>query len=85
MEWTLRAACRPEFGHDPDLFFPVAAEGTPLGDAQVAAAVAVCRTCPVRRQCLAHALDVGEEFGIWGGLTESDRRALRRPQYVSAA
>ncbi|MFC4943338.1 WhiB family transcriptional regulator [Pseudonocardia sp. GCM10023141] len=37
-----------------------------------------CRTCPVRAECLAHALDEGIEFGVWGGMTERERRALLR-------
>ena len=44
-----------------------------------------CRTCPVRTECLAHALDAGIEFGVWGGMTERERRALlrRRPDVGS--
>jgi WhiB family redox-sensing transcriptional regulator len=37
-----------------------------------------CRTCPVRTECLAHALDQRVEFGVWGGMTERERRALLR-------
>ena len=37
-----------------------------------------CRTCPVRTECLAHALDHRVEFGVWGGMTERERRALLR-------
>jgi len=37
-----------------------------------------CRTCPVRTECLAHALDERIEFGVWGGMTERERRALLR-------
>lgn len=37
-----------------------------------------CRTCPVRTECLAHALDQRIEFGVWGGMTERQRRALLR-------
>jgi WhiB family redox-sensing transcriptional regulator len=39
---------------------------------------AFCRTCPVRMECLAHALDQRIEFGVWGGTTERERRALLR-------
>lgn len=38
----------------------------------------VCRPCPVRTECLAHALDQRIEFGVWGGMTERERRALLR-------
>jgi WhiB family redox-sensing transcriptional regulator len=48
-------------------------------------AKAVCFGCPVRTECLADALDNRIEFGIWGGMTERERRALlrRRPNVVS--
>jgi len=39
---------------------------------------AFCRACPVRTECLAHALDHHIEFGVWGGMTERERRALLR-------
>ncbi|MDX2592539.1 MULTISPECIES: WhiB family transcriptional regulator [Streptomyces] len=71
--WRDHAACRQE---DPDLFFPI---GT-TGPAQVQAQQAkkVCGHCPVREQCLDWALDTGQSIGIWGGTTETERRALRR-------
>lgn len=56
---------------DPELFFP-----QPGADSTVARAI--CRTCPVRRQCLEYALVTGQRHGIWGGMTESQRRRLRR-------
>jgi len=45
----------------------------------------LCRACPVRTECLAESLDQRIEFGVWGGLTERERRALlrRRPNVVS--
>lgn len=45
----------------------------------------MCRGCPVRTECLADALDNRVEFGVWGGLTERERRALlrRRPNVDS--
>lgn len=42
------------------------------------AADELCEGCPVRTQCLTFAVESGEEFGVWGGSTEEDRRALRR-------
>ena len=50
-------------------------------------AKAVCKTCPVLAQCLAEALDNRTEFGVWGGMTERERRALlrRRPDIVSGS
>lgn len=45
----------------------------------------VCAACPVRAECLAEALDNGIEWGVWGGLTERERRAVlrKRPQVTS--
>ncbi len=65
-EWEVRALCR---GADADLFF------TP-GVAQEYRAKAVCRTCPVRWECLAYALSHRVEHGIWGGLTDRERRRV---------
>ena len=72
-DWRSRAAC---LGVDPELFFPVAEDG-PVHDAQVAKAKAVCAGCPVVAVCLADALARIPD-GIAGGLTEQERRALRR-------
>jgi WhiB family redox-sensing transcriptional regulator len=51
-------------------------------------AKAICRTCPVREPCLEAALEANEQFGIWGGLTTTERRVLvvrrRRAELVSA-
>lgn len=66
--WKMRAACRDL---DPDTMFPRYAE-------QQHAAAQHCQACPVRTQCLAHALAHREEFGVWGGLTERQLRAVRR-------
>jgi hypothetical protein len=68
------AACR---GVDPELFFPVAEPGTPVYRRQVLQAKAVCAGCPVRAECLEFAL-AKLPYGIAGGLTEVERRALRR-------
>ena len=45
----------------------------------------ICGNCPVRTECLAEALDNGIEWGVWGGMTERERRALlrRRPNVTS--
>ncbi|MGW7427749.1 WhiB family transcriptional regulator [Streptomyces sp. NPDC054813] len=73
MHWRERAAC---LRVDPDLFFPVGQGGPAL--TQVDEAKAVCGRCPVLEQCLDWAVDVGQVEGIWGGMTESERRAMRR-------
>ncbi len=72
--WTARSACRDA---DPDELFVT-------GAAQNKAKV-VCRGCPVRTECLSDALDNRVEFGVWGGMTERERRALlrRRPDVTS--
>ncbi|MEU7472587.1 WhiB family transcriptional regulator [Streptomyces sp. NPDC044984] len=71
--WRARAACRTE---DPDLFFPIGTTGPALMQAEQAKAV--CRRCPVREQCLQWALDTGQSIGVWGGTSETERRALKR-------
>jgi WhiB family transcriptional regulator, redox-sensing transcriptional regulator len=67
--WRLLAACR--FA-DPDLFFPISTAGA--SSAQVAAAKAVCGECAVRRECLAFALATRQVYGVWGGMSEEERR-----------
>lgn len=57
--------------HDPELFFPNAAEDP-------APALAICRSCPVAGSCLAAALDAGECDGVWGGTTPEERRRMRQ-------
>ena len=66
--WQRSANC---LGVDPDLFFPE--RGGSSYEAKE-----VCRSCVVRRDCLQYALDNSEKFGIWGGLSERERRRLRR-------
>ncbi len=72
--WSALSACRDA---DPDeLFVTGAAQNR---------AKAVCMGCPVRTECLSDALDNRVEFGVWGGMTERERRALlrRRPDVAS--
>jgi WhiB family redox-sensing transcriptional regulator len=73
-DWTIAAGCR---GMDPDELF---VQGAAQNRAKV-----VCATCPVRTECLADALDNRVEYGVWGGMTERERRALlrRRPEVRS--
>ncbi|QMU77096.1 WhiB family transcriptional regulator [Streptacidiphilus sp. PB12-B1b] len=73
MNWRDRAACLEQ---DPELFFPVGTAGPAL--VQVEKAKAVCRRCPVQRACLELAIADGEQSGVWGGLSEEERRSLRR-------
>jgi len=69
MVWRNEAACKD---HDPKLWYPER-----RGDANHQRAVAICQQCPARDACLEHALDHNESYGIWGGLTESQRRRVR--------
>ena len=75
-----QAAC---LAAEPDLFFPVSAAGPAV--AQVVAAKAVCRGCPVRAECLGYAVQTAQEHGIWGGATEEERRLARRGQAARLA
>ncbi|HEX2362282.1 MAG TPA: WhiB family transcriptional regulator [Jiangellaceae bacterium] len=73
MDWRHIAACRDE---DPELFFPIGNTGPAL--LQIEEAKSVCRRCPVREDCLQFALETGQDAGVWGGLSEDERRALKR-------
>lgn len=72
--WREDAACRTE---DTAVFFP---------DSEDAAgpALAICATCPVREECLEFALATRQDDGVWGGLTETQRRRLRRRRQEAA-
>ena len=72
-DWRHQAACKTE---NPELFFPVGDDGPALR--QVDQAKAVCRRCPVAAECLTWALESGQPYGVCGGLSEDERRALRR-------
>jgi len=67
--WAAEAACA---GRSPDELF---VQGAAQREAR-----AVCMGCPVKLDCLADALDSGMQFGVWGGMTERERRALLRRQ-----
>jgi WhiB family redox-sensing transcriptional regulator len=67
--WNWRGAARCRTTDAEDLF---------VTGARQREAKLFCRACPVRTECLAHALDQRIEFGVWGGLTERERRALLR-------
>ena len=73
--WQLEANC---LGVDPDLFFPERGASTKE-------AKAVCKGCVVREDCLEFALQNGEKFGIWGGLSERERRRIRRQRALDRA
>ena len=70
--WQLRANC---MGVDPELFFPERGSST-------REAKEVCRGCVVAQDCLEFAIANGEKFGIWGGMSERERRRVRRARLV---
>ncbi|MER7824852.1 WhiB family redox-sensing transcriptional regulator [Streptomyces sp. CG 926] len=72
-EWQEEAACR---ALGTDRFFHPAGERGEERAAREQEAKEVCAFCPVRSQCLSHALRVQEPYGVWGGLTEDERREL---------
>jgi WhiB family redox-sensing transcriptional regulator len=69
-EWQLQGACR---GLDTEAFFHPDNERGPRRIAREAAAKAVCAQCPVIRECAEHALRAREPYGVWGGLSETER------------
>lgn len=71
--WQRRANC---MGVDPELFFPERGSST-------REAKEVCRGCVVREDCLDFAIANGEKFGIWGGMSERERRRVRRERILA--
>jgi WhiB family redox-sensing transcriptional regulator len=72
-DWRSRSACLDE---NPELFFPVGTTGPAV--TQVDEAKRICAGCEVRTQCLDWALQENQDHGVWGGLSEDERRSLRR-------
>ncbi len=72
-EWQYEGACR---SLPTEMFFHPDGERGPRRRNRENAAKAVCATCPVIKECRAHALAVQEPYGIWGGLSEDDRAVL---------
>lgn len=66
--WAAYAACREA---DPEIFFPASDDGAD-------AALRICRGCPVVDECRDWSLDMRIRYGVWGGLTERDRRRMLR-------
>ncbi|MEP7369686.1 MAG: WhiB family transcriptional regulator [Dermatophilaceae bacterium] len=73
MNWRDRAAC---LAVEPELFFPIGK--THPADQQIEEARLVCRGCEVVGTCLSWAMDSRQDAGVWGGLSEDERRTLRR-------
>ena len=72
-DWRNGAKCVPS---DPELFFPIGNTGPALK--QIEKAKEVCASCDVQEQCLQYALETSQDDGVWGGLSEDERRALKR-------
>ena len=75
-DWQLQAACR---GMDGEWFFPPDREQAKARTSRISKAKAVCAHCPALIPCRDFALDNGEPFGVWGGLSEDDRERVTRP------
>ena len=73
LSWQDYANCR---GADADLFFPERGASTRK-------AKAICAACDVRQECLDYAIASGEKFGIWGGMSERERRRVRRQRIMA--
>jgi WhiB family transcriptional regulator, redox-sensing transcriptional regulator len=73
LAWRSDATCRDL---NPDLFFPVGVTGYAVE--QIEAAKSFCRGCPAKEDCLEFAITTNQEYGVWGGTTEEERRVLRR-------
>jgi len=68
-----RATC---LGEDPELFFPIGNTGPAF--VQIEEAKAICRRCEVVDTCLRWAMETGADTGVWGGLSDDERRSLKR-------
>jgi WhiB family transcriptional regulator, redox-sensing transcriptional regulator len=74
-DWRADASCREV---DIDVFFAV-------DEASQREAIAICETCPVRGECLEYAITAREQYGVWGGVREQDRKRLVRSRGRDAA
>ncbi len=77
--WRTDSLCRQS---SLDVFFPVGTTGPAVG--LIEAAKSICEVCPVNSHCLEFALETGQESGVWGGLTEDERRVIRRQRQAAA-
>lgn len=73
MSWRDRASCLETAN---DLFFPIGSTGPAVG--QIEEAKRVCSGCPVRLPCLEWAIEFNVDYGVWGGLSEEERRSQKR-------
>jgi WhiB family redox-sensing transcriptional regulator len=75
LSWQDGANCK---GANADLFFPERGASTRT-------AKSICRECAVRADCLEFAITTGEKFGIWGGMSERERRRVRKERQIAAS
>lgn len=75
-QWQRRGLCRTR---NPDLFFHPDHERGAERQRRDERAQQVCYACPVRQECLAHAISCREPYGVWGGTTETERRTPGDP------
>ena len=75
LEWQDGANCT---GANANLFFPERGASTRT-------AKSICRECKVRGDCLEFAISTGEKFGIWGGMSERERRRVRKERQIAAS
>jgi WhiB family transcriptional regulator, redox-sensing transcriptional regulator len=79
LSWRHHASC----AHlDTNLFFPVGLTGSAIEQTNLVKSV--CNDCPVQNQCLEFALRTLQDYGVWGGRTEDERRAIRRSRRAAA-
>jgi WhiB family redox-sensing transcriptional regulator len=76
LSWREFARCR---GVDPEVFYPVSDDDEAAEEAK-----SICAACPVREPCLEFALETREKNGVWGGLTERERRRVLRRRRKTA-
>jgi len=72
-EWRELGSCRTL---DTNVFFPIGQTGE--AELAIARAKEVCETCPVSQECLEFAITTNQEYGVWGGHSEEERRIVRR-------
>lgn len=76
LSWRAKGSCR---GSDPSVFYPSPDDETLAHQAKM-----ICGVCPVRRPCLEYALVSREKHGVWGGMTERERRRILRQRRKTA-
>lgn len=72
-DWRIKGSCS---GEDPELFFYPDGEKGAARAKRAEAAKKVCKTCPVINTCLEWSIQTGEQYGVWGGLSEEERTRL---------